>query len=102
MLWDNFKLEVRDKTIDQCCKKLANRKKMKLKNRKMKYLEELSNTSTYKEDTSLKQKLEIIIKRLDKLHTEKTKGKQMDRRRRKQYSFFLGARKHKTNKKGYK
>jgi hypothetical protein len=35
----------------------------------LKYLEELSNTSTYKEDTSLKQKLEITIKRLDKLYT---------------------------------
>ena len=38
-----------------------------------KYLEELSNTSTYKEDTSLKQKLEITIERLDKLYTEKNK-----------------------------
>jgi hypothetical protein len=45
----------------------------KLEN-ELKYLEELSNTSTYKEDTSLKQKLEITIKRLDKLYTEKTKG----------------------------
>ena len=43
----------------------------------MKYLEELSNTSTYKEDTSLKQKLEITIKMLDKLYTEKTKGRQI-------------------------
>jgi hypothetical protein len=31
MLWDNFKLEVRDKTIDQCCKKLANSKKNEIK-----------------------------------------------------------------------
>jgi hypothetical protein len=37
----------------------------KLEN-ELKYLEELSNTSTYKEDTSLKQKLEITIKKLDK------------------------------------
>ena len=43
----------------------------------MKYLEELSNTSTYKEDTSLKQKLEITIKMQDKLYTEKTKGRQI-------------------------
>jgi hypothetical protein len=56
---------------------------MKLKNWKneLKYLEELSNTSTctctYKEDTSLKQKLEITIKRQDKLYTEKTKGRQI-------------------------
>jgi hypothetical protein len=48
----------------------------KLEN-ELKYLEELSNTSTYKEDTSLKQKLEITIKRLDKLYTEKTKGRQI-------------------------
>jgi hypothetical protein len=46
----------------------------KLEN-ELKYLEELSNTSTYKEDTSLKQKLEITIKRLNKLYTEKTKGR---------------------------
>ena len=79
MLWDNFKLEVRDKTIDQCCKKLANSKKNEIKKleNELKYLEELSNTSTYKEDTSLKQKLEITIKRLDKLYTEKTKGRQI-------------------------
>ena len=73
----------------------------------LKYLEELSNTSTYKDDTSLKQKLEITIKRLDKLYTEKNKREtnqiesKMDRRRRKKYSFFLGARKNKTSKKGY-
>jgi deoxyadenosine/deoxycytidine kinase len=48
----------------------------KLEN-ELKYLEELSNTSTYKEDTSLKQKLEIRIKRIDKLYTEKTKGRHM-------------------------
>jgi hypothetical protein len=48
----------------------------KLEN-ELKYLEEISNTSTYKEDTSLKQKLEITIKRLDKLYTEKTKGRQI-------------------------
>ena len=48
----------------------------KLEN-ELKYLEELSNTSTYKEDTSLKQKLEITITRLDKLYTEKTKGRQI-------------------------
>jgi hypothetical protein len=30
MLWDNFKLEVRDKTIDHC-KKLANSKKNEIK-----------------------------------------------------------------------
>ena len=53
MLWDNFKLEVRDKTIDHL-KKLANSKKNEIKKLKneLKYLEELSNTSTYKEDTS--------------------------------------------------
>ena len=44
----------------------------KLEN-ELKYLEKLSNTRTYKEDTSLKQKLEITIKRLDKLYTEKSK-----------------------------
>ena len=69
---------MRDKTIDHC-KKLANSKKKKNEIKKLenelKYLEELSNTSTYKEDTSLKQKLEITIKRLDKLYTEKTKGR---------------------------
>ena len=56
MLWDNFKLEVRDKTIDHC-KKLANSKKNEIKKLKneLKYLEEPSNTSTCKEDTSLKQ-----------------------------------------------
>jgi hypothetical protein len=50
MLWDNFKLEVRDKTIDHC-KKLANSKKNEIKKLKneLKYLEEPSNTSTYKE-----------------------------------------------------
>jgi len=37
----------------------------KLEN-ELKYLEEPSNTSRYKEDTSLKQKLEITIKRLEK------------------------------------
>jgi hypothetical protein len=42
---------VRDKTIDHC-KKLANSKKKEIKKleNKLKYLEELSNTSTYKED----------------------------------------------------
>ena len=49
----------------------------KLEN-ELKYLEKLSNTRTYKEDTSLKQKLEITIKRLDKLYTEKTKGDRSD------------------------
>ena len=55
-MWDNFKLEVRDKTIDHC-KKLANSQKNEIKKleNELKYLEELSNTSTYKEDTSLKQ-----------------------------------------------
>jgi hypothetical protein len=44
---------VRDKTIDHC-KKLANSKKNEIKKleNELKYLEELSNTSTYKEDTS--------------------------------------------------
>jgi hypothetical protein len=62
---------VRDKTIDHC-KKVSKSKKNEIKNleNELKYLEELSNTSTYKEDTSLKQKLEITIKRLDKLYTE--------------------------------
>ena len=58
ILWDNFKLEVRDKTIDHCKKK---KKKYKKLANELKYLEELNNTSTYKEDTSLKQKLEITI-----------------------------------------
>jgi hypothetical protein len=42
---------------------LANSKKNEIKKleNELKYLEELSNTSTYKEDTSLKQKLEIIL-----------------------------------------
>ena len=48
---------MRDKTIDHC-KKLANSKKNEIKKLEN---EELSNTSTYKEDTSLKQKLEITI-----------------------------------------
>jgi hypothetical protein len=58
---------------------MANSKKNEIKKleKELKYLEELSNTSTYKEDTSLKQKLEITIKRLDKLYTEKTKGRQI-------------------------
>ena len=100
---------MRDKTIDHC-KKLANSKKNEIKKleNELKYLEELSNTSTYKEDTSLKQKLEITIKRLDKLYIEKTKGRQIRSRVKwieegeKKYSFFLGDRKNKTNKKGYK
>ena len=74
----------------------------------LKYLEELSNTSTYKEDTSLKQKLEITIKRLDKLHTEKTKGRQIRSRvkwieeEEKNTTFFLGLEKTRQTKKGYK
>ena len=91
-------------------KNLANSKKNEIKKleNELKYLEELSNTSTYKEDTSLKQKLEITIKRQDKQYTEKTKGRQIRSRVKwikegeKKYSFFLGARKNKTNKKGYK
>ena len=86
---------MRDKTIDHC-KKLANSKKNEIKKleNELKYLEELSNTSTYKEDASLKQKLEITIKRLDKLYTEKTKGRQIRSRVKwieegeKKYSFF--------------
>jgi hypothetical protein len=44
---------VRDKTIDHC-NKMANSKKNEIKKleKELKYLEELSNTSTYKEDTS--------------------------------------------------
>ena len=40
ILWDNFKLEVRDKTIDHC-KKLANCKKNEIKKleNELKYLE---------------------------------------------------------------
>ena len=49
----------------------------KLEN-ELKYLEELSNTSTYKEDTSLKQKLEITIKRLDNCTLKKQKGDKSD------------------------
>ena len=58
---------------------MANSEKNEIKKleNELKYLEELSNTNTYKEDTSLKQKLEITIKRLDKLYTEKTKGRQI-------------------------
>ena len=69
---------MRDKTIDHC-KKLANSKTNEIKKleNELKYLEELSNTSTYKEDTSLKQRLEITIKRLDKLYTEKRETNQI-------------------------
>ena len=42
----------------------------KLEN-ELKYFVELSSTNTYKEDTPLKQKVEITIKRLDKLNNEK-------------------------------
>ena len=68
---------MRDKTIGHC-KKLANSKKNEIKKleNELKYLEELSTTSTCKEDTSLKQ-IEITIRRLDKLYTEKTKGRQI-------------------------
>jgi hypothetical protein len=97
---------VRDKTIDHC-KKLANSKKNEIKKleNELKYLEELSNTSTYKEDTSLKQKLEITIKRLDKLYTEKTKGRQIRSRVKwieegeKNTAFFLGLEKTRQTKK---
>jgi hypothetical protein len=34
-MWDNFKLEVRDKTIDHCKKSVKKTKKMKFKNWKM-------------------------------------------------------------------
>jgi hypothetical protein len=65
--WDNFKLEVSDKTIDHCKKVSKNQKNLikKLEN-ELKYLEELSNTSTYKEDTSLKYSLKLshIISKL--------------------------------------
>ena len=76
----------------------------KLEN-ELKYPEELSNTSTYKEDTSLKQKLEITIKRLDKLYTEKTKGRQIRSRVKwieegeKNTAFFLGLEKTRQTKK---
>ena len=77
----------------------------KLEN-ELKYLEELSNTSTYKEDTSLKQKqLEITIRRLDKLYTEKTKGRQIRSRVKwieegeKNTAFFLGLEKTTQTKK---
>ena len=76
----------------------------KLEN-ELKYLEELSNTSTYKEDTSLKQKLEITIKRLDKLYTEKTKGRQIRSRVKwivegeKNTAFYLGLEKTRQTKK---
>ena len=76
----------------------------KLEN-ELKYLEKLSNTSTYKEDTSLKQKLEITIKRLDKLYTEKTKGRQIRSRVKwieegeKNTAFFLGLEKTRQTKK---
>ena len=95
-----------DKTIDHC-KKLANSEKNEIKKLEnvLKYLEELSNTSTYKEDTSLKQKLEITIKRLDKLYTEKTKGRQIRSRVKwieggeKNTAFFLGLEKTRQTKK---
>jgi hypothetical protein len=53
---------VRDKTIDHC-KKLANsNKKIKKKlENELKYLEELSNTSTYKEDTSFSSRVTIFV-----------------------------------------
>jgi hypothetical protein len=97
---------VRDKTIDHC-KKLANIKKNEIKKleNELKYLEELSNTSTYKEDTSLKQKLEITIRRLDKLYTEKTKGRQIRSRVKwieegeKKPAVFLGLKKTRQTKK---
>ena len=97
---------MRDKTIDHC-KKLANSKKNEIKKleNELKYLEELSNTSTYKEDTSLKQKLEITIKRLDKLYTEKTKGRQIRSRVKwieegeRNTAFFLGLEKTRQTKK---
>ena len=95
---------MRDKTIDHC-KKVSKSKKNEIKNleNELKYLEELSNTSTYKEDTSLKQKLEITIKRLDKLYTEKTKGRQIRSRVKwiegeKNIAFFLGLEKTKQTK----
>jgi hypothetical protein len=97
---------VRDKTIDHC-KKMANSKKNEIKKleNELKYLEELSNTSTYKEDASLKQKLEIAIKRLDKLYTEKTKGRPIRSRVKwieegeKNTAFFLGLEKTRQTKK---
>ena len=78
----------------------------KLEN-ELKFLEELSKTSTctYKEDTSLKLKLEITIKRLDKLYTEKTKGRQIRSRVKwieegeKNTAFFLGLEKTRQTKK---
>ena len=86
---------------------MANSKKNEIKKleNELKYLEELSNTSTYKEDTSLKQKLEITIKRLDKLYTEKTKGRQIRSRVKwieegeKNTAFFLGLEKTRQTKK---
>ena len=97
---------MRDKTIDHC-KKVSKSKKNEIKNleNELKYLEELSNTSTYKEDTSLKQKLEITIKRLDKLYTEKTKGRQIRSRVKwieegeKNTAFFLRLEKTRQTKK---
>ena len=59
----------------------------------------------YKEDTSLKQKLEITIKRLDKLYTEKTKGRQIRSRVKwieegeKNTAFVLGLEKTRQTKK---
>ena len=82
-------------------KKCPIKKKIKKLENKLKYLEELSNTSTYKEDTSLKQKLEITIKMLDKLYTEKTKGRQIRSRVKwieegeKNAAFFRGLEKTK-------
>jgi hypothetical protein len=86
---------------------MANSKKNEIKKleNELKYLEELSNTSTYKEDASLKQKLEIAIKRLDKLYTEKTKGRPIRSRVKwieegeKNTAFFLGLEKTRRTKK---
>jgi hypothetical protein len=47
IMWDNLKLEVRDKTIDYC-KKVSKWKKKEIKKleNELNYFEELSNTST--------------------------------------------------------
>ena len=85
-------------------KRLKKNEIKKLEN-ELKYPEELNNTSTYKEDTSLKQKLELTIKRLDKLYTEKTKGRQIRSRVKwikegeKNTAFFLGLEKTRQTKK---
>ena len=105
LLWDNFKIEVRDLTINHC-KALAkqNKNEINLLETKLKQLYEKEDENINKTDENANMKIVKIENKLEKLYVKKAKGAQIRSRVKwieqgGKCIIFLRSRKNATNKK---